>query len=272
MNILITLGVAFAALCLLWAVQSIVLTLIGEPLAWPLRFKTRRPLMKYASRAMVHLSWLIILIGTQFALGIPLADALRQAFRTPIPWRDIAVAFSLMFFPGFLLYASYIALEWVRIEPQHDQATRRAKFIRRFWGPPLLATLEEAVFRGVFLEQLLRSFPSTGGYTALAIVVSSAAFASVHFFRPTEGKPVWQMAYGYFIVGCLFGLAYVVGGRALWLPIVVHATAVFVVEVMRLYVVFVAPRWLIGVPESPQSGVCGSLLILGVAIGLLTLI
>ena len=272
MNILITIGVALFALCLLWVVQSIVLKLIGEPLAWPLRFKTRRPVMRYTSRVMIHVSWLIILIGTQIALGIPLRDALHQAFRTPVPWRDIGAAFSLMFFLSWLLYATYIVFGWVRIEPQHDQATRRAKLIRRFWGPPLLATLEEAVFRGVLLEQLLRSFPSSRAYAALAIVVSSAAFASVHFFRPADGKPVWQMAYGYFIAGCVFGLAYVVGGRALWLPIVVHAVAVFGVEVMRLYTVYVAPRWLIGLPELPQSGLLGSLFMLGVAIGLVTLI
>jgi membrane protease YdiL (CAAX protease family) len=272
MNILITLCVALFALCLLWAVQSIVLKLIGEPLAWPLRFETRKPVMRYTSRVMIQLTWLIILIGTQFALGIPLLDAFRQAFRTPIPWRDIAIAFSLMFFLSCVLYAIYIAVGWVRIEPQHDQATRRAKLIRRFWGPLVLATLEEAVFRGLLLEQLLRSFPSSQAYAALAIVVSSAMFTSVHFFRPHGNKPVWQMAYGYFTVGCVLGLAYVVGGRALWIPIVVHATAVFGVEVMRLYTVYVGPRWLIGLPELPQSGLLGSLFLLAVAMGLVTLI
>ena len=60
----------------------------------------------------------------------------------------------------------------------------------------------------------------------------------MHFIKPPyPGKPVWQPAYGLFIVGCLFGLAYVIGGRSLWLPIVVHATVVFVVEVMKLYAV-----------------------------------
>jgi Type II CAAX prenyl endopeptidase Rce1-like len=272
MNILITLAVALFAVCLLWAVQSIALTLVGEPLAWPLRYKTRRPLLRYTGRVMIHVSWLIILFGTQLALGIPLLDALHRAFPTPVPWHDIAIAFSVMFFPACLFYAFYILVGWVRIEPQHDPATRRAKLFRRFLGPLPLATLEEAVFRGVLLEQLLRSLPPSPGFAALAVVVSSAAFASVHFIKPSDGKPVWQMAYGYFIVGCLFGLAYVLGGRSLWLPIVVHATAVFVIEVMRLYVVFTAPRWLIGLGDSPQSGLFGSVLIFGAAIALAVLI
>ena len=273
MNIFYPLGLAAFGLCVLWAVQSVMLHFIGEPLAWPLRFTTPRPLMRWSSRVMIHTLWVFILVGTPLALGIPLLDALHQAFPTPVPWRDIAVAFSIMFFPTCLVYGLYIMVGWVRIQPQHDQATRRAKLFRRFLPGPLpLSVFEEAVFRGILLEQLLRSLPTSEAYSALAIVLSSAAFASVHFVKPAKGKPVRQAAYGYFIVGCLFGLAYVVGGRSLWLPVVIHATAVFVIEVARLYVVFQAPRWLVGFAESPQSGLIGSVLVLGVGIALVTLI
>jgi Type II CAAX prenyl endopeptidase Rce1-like len=271
-NILIALGVAASGLCVLWAVQSVALKLVGEPVAWPLRFTTRKPVMRWTARLMIHTTWLIILIGTPLALGIRPLDALHQAFPKPVPWSSIWLAFTIMFFPSCMVYALYIKAGWARFQPQHDQATRRAKLLRRFFGPLALATLEEGVFRGVFLEQLLRSFPPSHAYTGLAIVLISAAFASVHFIKPTKGKPIWQAAYGYFIVGCLFGLAYVVGGRSLWLPIVVHATAVFVIEVMRLYVVFQAPSWLVGYPEWPQSGIVGSMLVLGVGIALIVLI
>jgi membrane protease YdiL (CAAX protease family) len=132
--------------------------------------------------------------------------------------------------------------------------------------------LEEAVFRGVILEQLLRSLPHSHAYTVLAIVLSSAAFSAVHFIKRYQGKPIWQPAYGLFIVGCLFGLAYVIGARSLWLPIIVHATSVFVIEVMRLYSVHRAPHWLMGYSEWPQSGLVGSIYVLGVAIGLALLI
>jgi hypothetical protein len=273
MNILITLGVAAFALCLLWAVQSVALKLIGEPLAWPLRFATRKTVMRWTSRVMIHVSWLIILVGTPLALGIRPLDALHQAFPLPVPWRDIAVAFSIVFFPSSILYALLIKAGWVRIEPQHDQATRRGKLFRRFLGPLPLATLEEAVFRGVVLEQLLRSFPQSQAYTALAIALSSAVFASVHFIKlPNWNKPVWQPAYGHIVVGCFFGLAYIVGGRSLWLPIVLHATLVFIIEVLKLYSVHQAPPWLMGYSEFPQCGLVGSLFILCMGIALVLLI
>jgi membrane protease YdiL (CAAX protease family) len=274
MNIVIVLAVAASAIAMLWAVQSAALAFVGEPLAWPLRFTTRRPLVKYASRMMIHMSWLIIIVGTPLALSINPLDALRQAFPTPAPWRDIAIAFSLMFFPQWIAFWLMIKAGLARFSPQHDEKTRRAKLFRRLLGPIPLAALEEAVFRGVLLEQLLRSFPASTAYTALAIVLSSAGFSSVHFIKKSreQGKAVWQRAYGLFIIGCLLGLAYVVGGRSLWLPISIHAAAVYVIEIMRLYVVFTGPPWLVGQPEFPQSGLIGSLYVLGVAIALVALI
>jgi hypothetical protein len=272
MNILVALAVVAGGALMLWAVQSVVLVAVGEPLALPLRFATRRPVLKWTGRALVHTEWLIILIGTPLALGMTPLEALHEAFPTPIPGPSIAVAFSLMLFATYATYAFYWMMGWIRFEPQHDQATRQAKLFRRFFPGPLpLVIFEEGVFRGILLEQLLRSFPASDAYTALAIALSSAAFASVHFVKPAKGKPVFQAAYGYFLVGCLFGVAYVVGGRNLWLPIAVHTAAVFGIEVLRLYVKFEAPRWLIGFPESPQSGLLGSAVVVGVGIALLML-
>jgi hypothetical protein len=273
MNILIAAAVAIGGVIVLWCVQSIVLVAVGEPLALPLRFATRRPILKWTGRAIVHTEWLIILIGTPLALGMSPLDALRQAFPTPVPWRDIGVAAALMFGATSVTYAAFLIAGWVRFEPQGDQATRRAKLFRRFFPGPLpLTVFEEGVFRGILLEQLLRSLPSSHTYEALAIVLSSAAFAAIHFVKPAKGKPVRQAAWGYFLVGCLFGLAYVVGGRSLWLPVAVHASAVFGIEVLRLYVVFEGPRWLVGFSESPQSGLFGSTMVVLIGIGLLVLI
>jgi hypothetical protein len=89
---------------------------------------------------------------------------------------------------------------------------------------------------------------------------------------PHAGRRIWQPAYGLFIIGCLLGLAYIVGGRSLWLPIAVHGAAIFGIEVMRLYLVFRGPQWLLGYAEFPQSGLLGGLLVLGTAIGLVLLI
>jgi len=272
MNILIMLGVAAFSLCLLWMIQSVALVFVGEPLAWPLRFETRNPLVRWTSRIMIRTIWIIILVGTPLTLGISPVQWLHQQFPTPVPLRDIAVAFSIIVFPIWIMYALWIAAGWVRFEPQRDKATRCRKLFRWFIGSWLIATLEEAVFCGVWLEQLLRSFPQPQIYTVLAIVLSSAVFASVHFIkRPYPGKPVWQPAWGYFITGCLIGLAYIVGGRSLWLPIMVHGAAVFAMKVAPLYVVHRGPPWLLGYAGVPQCGLIGSMYVLGAAIALVVL-
>lgn len=273
MNIITTLGVALFALCLLWAVQTVVLRLSGNPLAWPLRYETRAPLVRWTGRIMVQVSWFIILIGTPLALGIPPVDALMRAFPTPVPWRNMAIAFLLVFLPACIGFALYFAVGWVRYEPKFDRKTRRGKVFRRFLTPLPLATMEEGVFRGIFLEQLLRAMPQSYGSSAFAVVLSSAVFSSTHFVkRPAPNIPVLQQAWGFFTGGCLFGLAYILGGRSLWLPIVLHATAIFVIEMTRLYMAFDAPRWLAGYSESPQSGLFGTLAAAGIGIALAVLV
>jgi len=273
MNLVIIVAVAASALFVLWAVQSAALALAGEPLAWPLRYTTRKPLVRWTGRVMVQVAWLIILLGTPAALGLDPLDMLHRAFPTPVPWHDIAVAFSIMFFPYATGYALLVVAGLVRIEPRHDRATRRGKLFRRFLGPLPLATVEEAVFRGILLEQLLGALPSSLAGTAVAIALSAAAFSAVHFIkRPDATKPIWPPAYGFFVAGVLFGLAYVVGGRSLWLPIPMHAAAIFVTEVMRLYAVPHGPSWLVGYPEWPQSGLVGSFLVVGMGVALVMLI
>jgi membrane protease YdiL (CAAX protease family) len=161
MNMLIALGVAALALCVLWATQSAALALVGEPLAWPLRYTTRNPLVRWTGRVMVQVAWLIILVGTPLALRLDPLEVLHRAFPAPVPWRDVAVAFSIMFFPYAIVYALLVVTGQVRIEPGYDRATRRAKLFRRFLTPLPLATVEEAVFRGILLELLLASLPSS---------------------------------------------------------------------------------------------------------------
>lgn len=272
MNLLILLAIGLFGLCLLWAVQSVVLKLAGEPLAWPLRFETRKPIVKWTSRVMIHTIWITILIGTPLALGVSPLDWLRQEFPTPVPWRDMTIAFFLMLLPIWIAHAGYAALGWVYFEAKHDPVTQRRKLIRRLIGPWPLATLEEAVFRGVILEQLLQALPQTRTYAALAVVGSAAVFSSLHFVKRPHPDRVWQPAYGLFLVGCLFGLAYVIGGRTLWLPIVVHAAAVLGVEVLRLSVHYRAPAWLIGYQEFPQCGLTGTVAIIAIAIGMVVLL
>jgi len=272
MNLVLTLGVAAFALGALWAVQSIVLTALGEPLALPLRYTTQNPVMRLTGQAVIQLSWLIILVGTPLALGISPLEALHRAFPVPVPWRQIVISVAITFIPSCVLFAIYLKAGWLQIVPRFDAATRRAKLFRRFLTPLPLATFEEAVFRGTLLQQLLVVLPQSQAWAVVAVLFSSLAFALVHFVKPPRGKPVGQGIYGFFTAGCLFGLAYLVGGRNLWLPIAMHATAIALIEVTKLYAVYTGPRCLIGLPEVPHGGLVGTVAVLAIAASLLALL
>jgi membrane protease YdiL (CAAX protease family) len=272
MNVVVLVGVAAVGICALWVAQTVALIYVGERLALPLQYTTRSPVVRMTSQVMIQAVWIIIVVGTPIALGINPLDALQRAFPLPVPWRRIATAFLIMSIPLCLGYALYIKAQWLRFEPRHDAATRRRKLFSRFLTPVPLAVLEEAVFRGTLLEQLLRSLPATLFGSALAVILSSATFAAVHFIKPARGKPVLQGLYSYFTAGCLFGIGYIASGRCLWVPVTMHATAIFIIEVMRLYTLQQAPRWLAGFPEGPHSGIVGSVVVVGMAIALVVLI
>lgn len=270
MSILIVVANAVLGIGLIWLVQSIALRLAGEPFAWPLRFKTQKPAVRWAMRGVIHFTWILIIVITPLELGVNPLEALHKAFPLPVPGKQIALAFFVTLFSTAGMYAVWIALGWVRIEPQHDRAKRHRKLLRRLIGPVLLAAIEEAVFRGVVLEQLLQALPGGWLWAGIAIMTAAAIFAAVHFIKPR--RDFVRFSYALFLAGCLFGFAYVLGGRSLWLPIAVHAAAVYVVEIARLYTVFRAPLWLIGHPEYPQGGLLGSVLIAWIAIWLAILI
>ena len=273
MNLVITLGVAALALGVLWAVQSVVLAALGEPLALPLRYTTRNSVvMRLTGQAMIQVSWLIILVGTPLALGIGPLEALHRAFPLPVPWRQIAIAVAIIFIPSCILFAIYVKAGWLQIAPRFDRTTRRFKLFRRFLTPLPLATVEEAVFRGTLLQQLLVSLPQSHAWSAVAIIFSSLAFALVHFIKPPRGKPVGQGICGFFTAGCVFGLAYIVGGRSLRLPIAMHATAIGLIEVTKLYAIYTGPRWLIGLTEVPHSGLIGVITLLAITASMLALL
>src|SRR6476469_9527687 len=99
MNVLVLIGVAAFAMCTFWAAQSVVLAYVGEPLALPLQYTTRAPLVRMTSQIMIQVVWIVILLGTPIALGISPLDALQRAFPLPVPWHRMAIAFLIVFIP-----------------------------------------------------------------------------------------------------------------------------------------------------------------------------
>jgi membrane protease YdiL (CAAX protease family) len=147
-----------------------------------------------------------------------------------------------------LLYLAWLLTDNVRYRVRHGAK----KLTLRLAGVPLTAVLvalvEEMLFRGMLLADLLESLPPVA-----AIAVGAGVYAGAHYVRSV--KRYWTLT-GHLALGVLFCLAFVVTG-ALWLPVGLHAGGVLVLMGVRPFVRYVGPPWLVGASIFPYAGVVG---------------
>ena len=245
-----------AAFGVVWLFQAAMLRANGErAVTWYLRFPREKPALRWTGRIVQQACLIIIIVAAPLALGLDLVEAFETAYPFPVPWREIGLTATVVL--GLGIAGCFIAL-WtglIRYHPHHDRRTRWRKIFRRCLYPVPLAMIEEGVFRFFIMGELLALLPDTTLWQAVAVAIAAAIFSAAHFIQPKG--PILQPAFGLFVVGCLFGLAYMLGGQTLWLAVTAHACAIFVNEQARLQVVYSGPAWMIGRVEFGYSGLFG---------------
>lgn len=151
--------------------------------------------------------------------------------------RGVLIGLSVAVLVGTL----YLGLGWWRVSLYPDS--------RRFWSTllasvpamGLVAVLEELIFRGYVLRQLLACSRT------LALAGTSAAYALVHL----RTAPVWPSSglelVGLFILGWVLALS-VLRTKQLYLAIGLHASLAYWARVNKFLVEFTTPslQWLVG--------------------------
>lgn len=85
---------------------------------------------------------------------------------------------------------------------------------------PLTAAIpEEILYRGFLIERLARLFAGTRGPAVVAVLVQALIFGSVHFQWGTGGIIFAA------IMGAVWGFAFLLCGRNLWITIIAHSMA-----------------------------------------------
>lgn len=147
-----------------------------------------------------------------------------------------------------LLYLAWLTTDNVRFHLRPD----RRRLLRRLAGAPFTALfaalVEELLFRGVLLADLLESFDPR-----VAVPIGVVVFAGAHYIRGV--KHYWTFA-GHLALGTLFCVAFVCTG-ALWLSVGLHAGGVLVLMGLRPLVRYSGPAWLVGASIFPYAGVVG---------------
>lgn len=94
---------------------------------------------------------------------------------------------------------------------------------------PLTASIpEEIIYRGFLIERLTTVFANSRHATLFAVLVQSLIFGSIHFQWGIGGIIVTS------IMGLVWGTAFILCGRNLWIVIIAHSTG-HVAMVTQLY-------------------------------------
>jgi CAAX prenyl protease-like protein len=256
----ILIGFGAGSIAFLWIVQSLLLLAHHLPLAGPLRVKEPPPLVRWPMKAALQLVFIALLFGFPLAIG---QDPVEYHRAKLPPARAAELAEGLAATLSCFIVGTFIEClaGWVELRRRYGFLKSLRKVLQGFLTPVPLAFMEEAVFRGVVLEQLLVALPDSRGGRTAAVVLSAAIFSAAHFLRPA--KSYWP-ALGLGVLGCLLGGAYIAAGRSYWLPAGLHAGGILAIQLLRPFVVYHGPPWIIGSRSYPIAGAIG----IGVLAGL----
>ena len=125
-------------------------------------------------------------------------------------------------------------------------------------GAVLVSLVEELVFRGFILQQLLSSSRGT------AVVVSSALYSLVHLKEPTFDLGTAMQLAGLFLLGAVLSLAYL-RTHQLYLSMGLHAALAYGARVNKLVIEFTnsSLSWLVGTSRL-VNGFAGWAALLGI--------
>lgn len=121
----------------------------------------------------------------------------------------------------------------------------------------LIGLVEELVFRGFILQQLLTHSKSLG------LIGSSSLYAAVHLKSLSVNPAMWLELGGLFLFGMLLAYTYL-STRNLWLAIGLHAALAYGARINKLLLAFPDPAsWLVGTSRL-VNGLVGWAVLVGI--------
>jgi len=256
MNLLILAGFGCGTIALLWIAQTLALLAIGKRdcLLLPYRHDGESSLVRWSMKLALHAGLLSMIFLYPWVIGFdPWQYHLERI--VPLEWWHVLAGVGLT--AGLLSIPLIISLAvgWVKFENRYRASKLIYKLVRSFLIPIPLTLVEEPLFRGVVQEQFLAVFPSSAAGWTFAVVLSSLIFASVHFVKPQKRSLLPFI--GLFGLGVILSLAYIRTGHHYLLPMTIHGTGVWFVQMTRSTTRYGGPAWLVGHASYPICGAMG---------------
>ncbi len=235
---------------LMWIGQSILLKRAGLPIRRRIDSRGAPRSVRTMGRAITQVSLILVILAYPMLRGeSPLSyyGSLFPQTRSAIQLPHGAAA-AILFLCA--LFAAWIATDRIRVVVHQS----RKRWIRRLvlLLPTAMfgATVEELLFRGVILSDLMRSLPDL---TTVAVILGSLVFAGAHYVRSV--KRHWTFG-GHLMLGILLCVAFV-ETETLWLPIGLHAGGILMIMGARPFFRYRGPAWITGASIFPFAGVAG---------------
>lgn len=233
-----------------WADHALLRARAGRPMTWQIHAAELSPADQKRQRIVTNLCFAAVLLAYPLLRGhrpLEYYSSLLPGGRYVL---DVPLGFSLAILYLGILYLAWLLTGNVQIRPVERPGRAATRLAALPFSAFAGATLEELLFRGMLLANLLETFPA-----AFAIPLGAAIFASAHYVRRV--KRYWTIP-GHVVLGVVLCIAFACT-RTLWLPIGLHAGGIFITLGIRSFVRSTGPAWLVGASIFPYAGVAGLL-------------
>lgn len=234
----------------MWIGQSILLVANGLPIRWRLDAKDAPRSVRTVGRIITQVS----LLGGVAIYPLLRGETPLAYFAELLPrqyaWGDFAGGFAAaVYFLGVLFVAC--VLSGCLVPELHESRRRLRKHLCLLLPIALPgAFVEEMLFRGVVMADLMHSWPTR---PSVAILGSTIIFAAAHYVRKVKRK--WTIA-GHVMLGLMLSVAFWRTGN-LWLATGLHAGGNFMILGARPLMTNKGPGWISGASIFPYAGAVG---------------
>ncbi len=182
---------------------------------------------------------LAVLVGALMALGLTLGRGRTLStlgFRRPRRWWTVPI-WAIGIMVAYILAQGLVPQLVATFFDLPKPDLSRYDFIRGNLGAaiamalllPLTASIpEEIVYRGFLIERFSRLIGGANGAVVPAVLAQALVFGGVHFLWGPGGVVMTT------IMGAVWGFAFLLCGRNLWIVIIAHSTA-HVALITQLY-------------------------------------
>ncbi len=235
---------------IMWVGQTALLRRAGLPVRWRIDSRNAPRAIRTGGRVITQISLLGVITAYPLVLGkdpIDYYGALLPASGAGLHLTHGAAASVLCL---TMLYAAWLATGRLQIEVHQSRRRWTRRLVLLLPTALLGALVEEILFRGIVLADLLRWWPNA---TPPAVVIAVLVFAAAHYLRSV--KRYWTFA-GHLMLGLLLCVAFL-QTRALWLGIGLHAGGILMIMGPRPFFRYRGPAWITGASIFPFAGVVG---------------